>query len=131
MMSDKTERRKHRRVEHALSLKLRSESNDDIFSQTKNISCSGANCEVSAELPLMTKLAITLLVPAQSKNKEKCTTKKINCEGVVVRSESCYLPNNNELVEERYSIAIFFTEMSKSDRKCLAAYVDSLIQSPQ
>jgi len=64
----------------------------------------------------MTKLGIHLLLPL--KKGDKTVTKKISCQGVVVRVES--QPTN-----EYFNIAIYFNHIDTKDTKCLADYIST------
>lgn len=125
MVNKTVERRKYPRVEKSLPLKI-SREDLDIITETKNISCSGAYCQIDKYLPLMSKVEIVLLLPIESHNK-KIITKKIKCIGVVVRSEPVILKG----VDSAYhNVAIFFTELNKADRNTIAQYINcNLIKS--
>ncbi|MBI4708159.1 MAG: PilZ domain-containing protein [Candidatus Omnitrophica bacterium] len=110
------ERRKHPRVKKRLPLKLHDEV-FDIVTQTENISCSGAYCEVNRFLAPMTKLNVVMLLPMEHKGKK--AVKKIECKGVVVRTEQPQLTEGSQI----YKIAIFFNQINKSDMKKIAEYV--------
>ncbi|MCK5260521.1 MAG: PilZ domain-containing protein, partial [Candidatus Omnitrophica bacterium] len=78
------ERREDPRLENNIPVKI-CQDGGDIVTETQNVSRSGAYCRVNQYIEPMTKLKIHLLL-SFSKN-EKSVTKKISCEGVVVRSE--------------------------------------------
>ena len=85
-----TEQRRYPRIEKAISMSLKG----DHFSQvtkTKNISGSGAYCQVSEPLREFSKLDVILLVPVAKKG--KANVEKIHCRGVVVRSERILCEN--------------------------------------
>ena len=117
--SQSSERRRHPRVKHNVPLKISSDE-IDLVTDTHNLSCSGAYCQVSRNIEPMTKLKIHLLLPF--KKKEKIVTKKITCEGVVVRSESVS-------GENRYNIAIFFNDLSRKDNQTLSEYIHSGLEA--
>ena len=108
------ERRKYPRCNLNLPIKI-CDSNFDVVTETKNISGNGAYCVVNKEIPVMTKLNIVLLLPV--KNDHKKGVKKINCKGVVVRSE--YNKNNGQ---RSYNLGIYFNEIKESDRKQIISY---------
>ena len=66
----------------------------------------------------MTKLQILLLLPLRRRN--KVVTKKITCQGVVVRTET---------VKEGdyYNVAVYFNEIQKKDSASISEYIESLI----
>ena len=121
MISPVPERRRHPRLDNNVPVKISCED-FDLVTETRNLSCSGAYCQVNKFLEPMTKLKIHLLLPL--KKKDKVTTKKITCDGVVVRAES-------QPGDSRFNIAIYFSEMPIKDRKCLAEYIEVTLSSPQ
>ncbi len=121
MISPVPERRRHPRLDNNVPVKISCED-FDLVTETRNISCSGAYCQVNKFLEPMTKLKIHLLLPL--KKNDKVTTKKITCNGVVVRAES-------QPRDSRFNIAIYFSEMSIKDRKCLAEYIEVTLSNPQ
>ena len=112
------ERRKHPRLEHNIPVKI--SSNDlDIVTQTEDLSCSGAFCSVDKYIAPMTKLKINLLLPLR-KN-DKIVTKRIHCEGVVVRTESA--------AEGKYfHTAVFFSDIAPRDAQAINGFVESVLQ---
>ncbi len=112
------ERRKYPRLNKNLPLKISSD-NFDIVTETKNLSSVGAYCEVNRYLEPLTKLKIILLLPF--KRKDRVITKKISCQGVVVRSEAIPLKN------DQYNVAIFFNDIQKGDISKISSYVSSLL----
>ena len=111
------ERRSHPRIEKNVPLKIKDDQ-FDIVTETKNISCSGAYCIVNQYLSPMTKVAITLLIPIP-KSDNKATIKKINCQGVVVRTEPNFQTKDGE-----YKIAIFFNQIGGKDMQDISSYVN-------
>ena len=88
---------------------------------SENISASGAYCTVTRFIPLMTKLQVRLELPGES------ASKAIRCEGVVVRID----PPHPSGARTRYSVAIFFSDLSERDRSHLAHFVHQrLLPSP-
>ena len=67
----------------------------------------------------MTKLKIHLLLPFKKHN--KITTKKISCQGVIVRSEST--PG-----DQYFNIAIYFNDIQQKDINCLNDYINSVLE---
>ncbi len=115
------ERRKFPRVGKNLSIKL-SDGEFDILTETKNISANGAYCPVSKPLEEMTRLGLVLLIPIR-KNRKKII-RKINCSGVVVRSEYC--KDNGKYP---YRVGIYFSEIKEQDKKALLTYVNSCLKA--
>ncbi len=113
-----SERRRHFRLEHNVPVKI-SSADLDIVTETSNLSCSGAFCRINKFLAPMTKLKLNLLLPIRKNN--KIVTKRIHCEGVVVRTES--VPNG-----EYFQTAIFFSDISPKDSQVIHDFVDSIVK---
>ena len=111
------ERRKYPRLEKNVPVKLSSEE-FDVVTETRNLSCAGTYCRVNKYFEPMTKLKVHLLLPL--KKGDKIATKKITCQGVVVRVES--QPGN-----EFYNIAVYFNDIGKKDAKCVDEFVNSVL----
>jgi c-di-GMP-binding flagellar brake protein YcgR len=108
------DRRKHFRLDAVLPLKL-FHTDADFITETINISCGGAYCRIDKFIPVMTKIKIVMFVPVMGKTKSY----KISCDGIVVRTEPEY-PSEDI---DSYNIAIFFSDLKKTDRSKIAAYV--------
>lgn len=117
MSKTKTERRKDPRTMTSLPLKI-SKKGLDIITETRNVSCSGVYCRINKPLPLMSKIGITLLLPIQVK--DRVSTEKVRCNGVVVRSEPEILKEADTAYQ---NVAIFFTDLTKKDRTKITQYV--------
>jgi hypothetical protein len=115
-MNNLNERRRFPRAKKQLALKIKAEG-FDFVTQTENVSCIGAYCSVNKHIPIMTRLSLILLLPMRSG--EKNTTAKIQCKGVVVRSES--------LPDGRHNIAIFFNEINERNKDKIAQYINQHI----
>lgn len=111
------DRREHPRLLKNIPLKI-SGTDFDIVSETKNLSRSGAYCRVSKYLEPMTKLKIHLLLPFKQNN--KIITKKVSCDGIVVRTESI-------VGEEAYNVAIYFSDIQKRGSDTIAEFVNTLL----
>ena len=111
------ERRQHPRVANNVPVKI-SCPLADFVTQTQNISCSGAYCRVSKYIEPMTKLGVTLLLPI--KKNGKVATKKVSCNGIVVRTEN--IPN-----EKEFYTAIFFNDIHPKDSRTLAEFVAGIM----
>ena len=117
MNNSKIERRQHPRTKTTLPLKI-FKKGLDVITETGNISCSGIYCQTNKPFPLMSKVGITVLLPIQRKNRFK--TERVRCNGVVVRSEPAII---KEADTAQQNIAIFFTDLSKTDKSKVAEYV--------
>jgi hypothetical protein len=109
------ERRRFARAPRNLAIKLE-DKEADFVTETKNISCIGAYCQIDSYLPLLTKLKITLIIP---KSKSLKTAKHITCEGSIVRVER----SSDPLEHNKYNVAIYFNQISKGDMKLIDQYV--------
>ncbi len=116
------ERRRFARSASNLAIKLE-DKEIDFVTETKNVSCIGAYCQVESYLPILTKLKITLLFPKQKGLK---SAKHIACEGTVVRVER----SSDPLESNKYNIAIYFNQISRSDMKFVDAFVKKNSASP-
>ncbi len=114
-MSQVIEKRRHKRINSRLPLKLR-EGDFDLITETKNVSCSGAYCEVNRYLPPLTKVEITLVFPTGQGE-----TETISCEGIVVRTD--HMPYSNGT--NHYCVAIYFSNINKADMSKLNHFVES------
>ncbi len=110
------ERRAYPRINKDVRLKLAAHG-FDIYTNTKNLSCAGAYCEVKRLIPSMSKVDILLFLPGLSNEKK---TRKLKLKGVVVRSEPNIL--NEDILST--NIAIFFTEIKEKDRQNIAELVN-------
>ena len=115
------ERRRDPRLENSIPLKI-FQNGVDICSNTVNISRSGAYCTVEQFIEPMTKMKISMMVPVRQGG--KFVSKKISCEGVVVRAEAC---EGGQL----HNIAIFFNDIAKKDADAIADYVNSYLETDQ
>jgi hypothetical protein len=112
------ERRRDPRLEGNIPVKI-CQDGGDLVTETLNVSRSGAYCRVNQYIEPMTKLKIHLLLSFP-----KSTTKKISCEGVVVRSES-------SSDDGQYNIAVFFSDITKRDAECITDYVDTYLKTDE
>ena len=112
------ERRRAPRLEHNIPLKL-SSADVELVTETKNLSSSGAYCRLNKHIEPMTKLKIHLLLPVKKNN--RMTTRKISCQGVVVRSEAV-------AGQDYFNTAIFFSDLSVKDTQTLKDFVDVMLE---
>jgi len=113
------ERRQSPRVKKTIPIKVKIPGTD-LVAQTKDISSLGAFCSIKQNIPLMTKLGITLLLPEHKKVNNKIPH-KITCQGVILRSEES--PKDN-----LFHIAIFFTQIREKDRLLLESFIEHHIK---
>jgi PilZ domain len=114
------EKRRHPRLETKIPIKI---SNDqgDILTETRNLSCSGAFCRVDRRLEVMSKLKIHLLLPFR-KNEDKVVTKKVSCQGVIVRVQAA-------ADGEHYDAAIFFNDIAPKDALAISEFIENVLES--
>ena len=112
------EKRRHLRLEYNIPVKISSDAGD-ILTETKNLSCSGAFCRMTQRLEPMVRLKILLFLPL-SKN-DKVRSKKITCQGVVVRTQAA-------AGEDYYDTAIFFNDIAPKDSRTINEFVESMME---
>ncbi len=112
-MSSSHERRIHPRLEDNIPLKISSED-EDLVTQSYNLSRTGVYCRISKYIAPMTKLKIHLLLPL--KKSGKTVTKKISCQGVIVRTEAV-------TGQEHYNAAIFFSDIQHKDADHISDFI--------
>lgn len=118
-MTNRMERRKHPR--HRVSVRSRiSEGAISSECDTVDLSANGLSCCLERPLNVFTKVKITLMVPADSKNHSANTLKPVVCEGVVVRSE-----RDDASDADRYQTAIFFNHIEADAMELIRRYVAS------
>jgi len=111
------ERRGDPRLDNNIPVKICQEGGD-LVAETQNISRSGVYCRVNKRIAPMTKLKIHLLLSSPEEGKKE--TRKVSCEGVVVRSE----PIKDG---EGYHLAVFFSDITKRDAEYITDYVDAYL----
>lgn len=100
------ERRRSVRIDDALPFKVGLEGFEQ-EANTLNISSTGAMCLLDKEVPMMTKLRVAINLESK---------KILHVKGVVVRKEK-------DMATEKFQVAIFFSEISASDREALERYI--------
>lgn len=94
------------------------EKGGGFLGKTINISPSGAYCRTASPMPLLSKVAITLVVPIQIEGKR--VNKTIDCGGTIVRTHPVIVGDKTV----GYDVAIFFSELKKEDRKLISEYIN-------
>jgi hypothetical protein len=112
------ERRQHPRINERLPFTLKAEGFDAV-TETINLSCLGAYCQLDKRIPVMTHLEITLALPRGEKKKE---VEYIECRGVVVRVEEGGSQFRRGSV---YNTAIYFNEIEESERQKIMRSVEN------
>ena len=113
-----TEKRRHPRIKKNIPIKIKNDD-FDIVTETKNISCNGAYCQIDRYLAPLTKIKTRILVPSKTKEKHHC----INCKGIVVRVER----SENDL-EDLYNVAIYFENINKYSLRVDKKYLAGLLK---
>lgn len=108
------ERRRHPRVDERLEFKLKAED-FDLVTETINLSCLGAYCQLNRHIPLMTTLKIALALPYGDQVNE---FDYVECSGVVVRVEEVFSQAD---VDSIYNTAVYFNEIGESEKEKIAS----------
>jgi len=113
-----SEKREHPRVEARLAMQLAEETLGEalVTTESLNISRGGVYCESSEYLAPLSKVALTVILPAFVKGGR---TSMLRTEGVVVRCES--LPALRG--RKRYQLACCFTGLDADARALLDQFV--------
>ena len=119
-MSQSKDKRRHPRV--AQRIRVRSSSREAVELETIDLSAGGLSCTAPAFLPLMTKLALSLVLPSDrpSAADRKNGQETVTGEAIVVRTE----PPAPVDGRETYRVALFFSKMDDDDRKRLLDYLE-------
>jgi c-di-GMP-binding flagellar brake protein YcgR len=110
-----SERRKYPRIAETVSCQV-SVGSERFQTLTKNLSCGGALCSLSEEIPPMTQLDMVLELPALP-GKAAPARQQVHCIGVVIRQDK--LP----LEEHTYLTAIYFSDLKADDRRRIGEFV--------
>ena len=120
-MSGSVERRKHPRLKDKnISIKLSGEGVSAI-TQSLDVSASGVYCKVAKKVPIMTRVSITLSLPAVKGGSGNIT---MELDGVVVREHS--VKKDGKI--QHYDIAIFFNTLMPRERVKLVEYINSRVE---
>ena len=107
--------RRHPRVAHRI--RVRSSSREAVELETIDLSAGGLSCTAPAFLPLMTKLAVSLVLPVTQAAAADPGNghETVNGEAVVVRTD----PPAPVDGHATYRVALFFSRMDDTDRRRL------------
>ncbi len=114
--SVKVERRRAPRISTRLPMAVM-DGDKAFVVTTKNISTSGAYCEVGRFFAPMTKFHIKLELPTRPKSI------RIRCEGVVVRMD----PPTAQVRRRQYHMALFFQDLDTHAREAIGRYVQERV----
>jgi hypothetical protein len=109
------ERRRSPRVRKNIPLKI-SGDEFDLVTETENVSCYGTYARVDKYLAPMTRLKVIILLPVKRRN--KTIANKVECSGVIVRTEN--IPDK----PKSFNVAIYFSDISDKDRQKILDYVN-------
>jgi c-di-GMP-binding flagellar brake protein YcgR len=113
----KVDRRKAVRIPAKLAMEIRIGEIDTAKVESINVSANGVYFTSDKYIPELTKLDITLDLPA--KKDQKARGKSVVCTGVVVRTE----PPQEQPGVDTYEIACYFTSIDGSDKETLESYI--------
>ncbi len=119
-MSQSKDKRRHPRV--ASRIRVRSSSREAVELETIDLSAGGLSCTAPAFLPLMTKLALSLVLPADrpAAADKPNGHETVTGEAIVVRTE----PPAPVVGQGVYRVALFFSKMEDADRKRLLDFLE-------
>ena len=119
-MSQSKDKRRHPRV--AQRIKVRSSSREAVELETIDLSAGGFSCTAPAFLPLMTKHALSLVLPADRPAAADKTNghETVTGEAIVVRTE----PPAPVDGQRAYRVALFFSKMDDADRQRLHDFLE-------
>ena len=115
-MGSSEDKRRHPRI--AERLPVRSRHNGGVELETINLSAGGLSCNSPAYLAPMTRLALSLELPATGGN----GTAVVEGEAVVVRTDPPHAAANHT---GGYRIALFFSRMEERHRRSLHEFLAS------
>lgn len=116
-MKHATERRRQPRVAAEIELRCEQGGRSGV-ARVRDISASGVRCVTDRAMPLMTQVGLILQVPGAGAPRE------IVCRGAVVRSG----PIGAASGPGGFETAIFFTDVTESDRVWLEEFVSSRLR---
>jgi len=115
------ERRKSHRVEVRVPVRLEEREEEPrgkaIPGQSANLSEGGVYCDVEKYLAPLTRVGISMLLPAFGERLNR--PREITAEGVVVRT----LPERQGRKIARYRIACCFTNMAENEKELVREYI--------
>ncbi len=118
-MQTSTERRKKPRAKADLPLHVVMPGRA-LGARVLDVSTSGVRCLTDRQLPVMTQVELSIVVPVAGR-RVPGATRDIPCQGVVVRSRAADQESATDVAT--YDTAIFFTDMRDSDRSELEDFV--------
>jgi len=114
------DRRAHERVDTSLELQGTPEKGGVVARMVaSNLSQGGLQCTSTADFPEMTRLAVRLLLPTNGSGPS--AIEPLDLEAVVVRRQQIESRSGEE---QRFELALFFTQVDDDARARLAGFVD-------
>ncbi len=110
------EKRKHPRSKKSIDFKIETDDST-IATESIDLSCIGAYCQVDKHIPPMTNLKIVIALPCEDQEDK---VEYVECNGVVVRVESVLSNNGGNM----HNIAIFFNEIKESEKEKIANFLE-------
>jgi len=111
------EKRKHPRTKQSISFKIKIDDST-IATESIDLSCIGAYCQVDKYIPSMTNLRIVIALPCED---QEDGVEYIECNGVVVRVKRISSNNGGNT----HNIAIFFNEIEESEKEKIANFIEN------
>jgi hypothetical protein len=115
--SKQQERRKYPRIYIQVPLNLafsEAETHESLNATSINVSMNGVYCTVNQYIPVFEKVLVLFVIPQKA---EKTYNLVSQCEGIVVRIE----PEDEEPERTEYNIALYFYNLSQTERMMLRA----------
>jgi hypothetical protein len=110
------DRRRYPRSRRKLSLMV-DDASPGVLNHIDNISANGVLCHTIKPVPLMTKLSMALELPSP-------ISKRVECEGIVVRCEP------DEKGDDHFKVAILYSRIDEDDRKAISEFVQESADYP-
>ena len=112
------DRRRAVRAPAKLAMEIKLSGRDYARVESLNVSANGVYFNSPVHIAPLTKLQITLVLPAHAED-SKAPDVEVICEGVVVRAD----PETARPDASTYEIACYFTSITDSDKDQLESYI--------
>jgi len=110
------ERRRYPRSRRGFQM-VEDKSGPGVLNHVDNISGSGVLCHTVKPIPLMTKMSMVLELP-------KPDTRRIECEGIVVRCDP------HDQGDDHFKVAILFSKIADDDHLAIIDFVEQDLAQP-
>ena len=112
------ERRQAPRISAKLAMQVAgTDETSVVTTESINLSASGIQFGSRQFLSPLTKVALTLILPAFGRRLRR--ERMLQCQGVIVRCEERTGPRQ----QTRYELACYFTDLTEGDRELIEQYV--------